>query len=239
MNKEFILNEIRRSAVDGEALGREKFERVTGIRVSDWRGKYWARWSDAVKEAGYKPNSLQPSLEFDELALAMIEMIRHYEKYPTQAEVQMYAEKCPEMPNCRTFDKFGGQAAFAKKLVEYCSATSGLDDVIGICRPVAGAISDAPKAEATAKDSAADEYVYLMKQGKNYKIGKSNDTDRRRSNLATGSPEHSEMLHKIKTRVPFLAEKFWKDRFEEKHVRGEWYALDAEDIRTFKRCRFM
>lgn len=51
MNKQHILAEIARIASrnGGVALGRERFFQETGIKESDWLGKYWARWSDAVK----------------------------------------------------------------------------------------------------------------------------------------------------------------------------------------------
>jgi len=38
-----IIGEIRRTARDGRALGKMAFERETGIKESDWSGKYWAR----------------------------------------------------------------------------------------------------------------------------------------------------------------------------------------------------
>jgi len=65
MNKQHILNEIIRTAKEnnGIPLGRDRFERETGIKYSDWYGKYWARWGDAVKEAGLEPNKLQSAYD--------------------------------------------------------------------------------------------------------------------------------------------------------------------------------
>lgn len=62
MNKQHILDEIKGTALEngGKALGRDRFERVTGISQSDWYGRYWARWGDAVREAGLEANVLQP-----------------------------------------------------------------------------------------------------------------------------------------------------------------------------------
>jgi hypothetical protein len=53
MNKQHILDEISRTAKDndGVPLGAARFEAETGIKVSDWRGRFWARWGDAVREA--------------------------------------------------------------------------------------------------------------------------------------------------------------------------------------------
>lgn len=58
MNKHHILDEIRRTAATNgdRPLGRDRFERETGIKMSEWEGRYWARWNDAVREAGLSPN---------------------------------------------------------------------------------------------------------------------------------------------------------------------------------------
>ena len=54
MNKEHILKEIDRTAKEnnGTPLGSARFAKETGITKSDWLGKYWTKWSDAVIEAG-------------------------------------------------------------------------------------------------------------------------------------------------------------------------------------------
>ena len=65
MDKRHILLEIARTAAlnGGVTLGRERFFQETGIKESDWMGKFWARWSDAVKEAGGIPNRLNAPLD--------------------------------------------------------------------------------------------------------------------------------------------------------------------------------
>lgn len=61
MKKDHIIAEIRRTAAlnGGVPLGRLVFFKETGIKESDWTGRFWARWNDAVREAGFEPNQKQ------------------------------------------------------------------------------------------------------------------------------------------------------------------------------------
>jgi len=64
MIREHILQEIKRTAEanHGVPLGWRKFAEETGIRDRDWLGKHWARWGEAVREAGYTPNQMTQAL---------------------------------------------------------------------------------------------------------------------------------------------------------------------------------
>ena len=55
VTKLYILQEIKRTTKDngGTPLRKLQFELLTGIKRYDWFGVYWARWSDAIREAGY------------------------------------------------------------------------------------------------------------------------------------------------------------------------------------------
>ena len=78
MDKQHIINEIRRIAEknNGLPLGVGRFYAETGIRRADWFGKYWARWGDALVEAGYEPNKLQGPYEDEFLLEKLVSLIR-------------------------------------------------------------------------------------------------------------------------------------------------------------------
>ena len=73
MDKQHIIKEIKRTAEmnGGIPLGTSKFYSETGISIQDWDGKYWARWGDALIEAGYEPNKLQGSYD-DEFIIGKV-----------------------------------------------------------------------------------------------------------------------------------------------------------------------
>src|SRR5688572_6162461 len=84
MTKGFILREIKRTAEanGGKPLGHQSFAKETGIKEYDWKGKIWARWSDAVREAGYSPNSFQTAFDDAFLLGKMAELIHDLGHFP-------------------------------------------------------------------------------------------------------------------------------------------------------------
>jgi len=66
--REHILSEIRRTAAEngGVPLDVDRFFAETGVKESDWQGIFWARWADALQDAGVQPyRPLAASTESD------------------------------------------------------------------------------------------------------------------------------------------------------------------------------
>ena len=240
LDKQHILNEIKRTAEvnGGVALGRERFQKETGIKQSDWYGKYWIKWNDVIEEAGYSPNSWGSSYDEAHLIQQLIEFIREIKHFPIQAELKMKARNDKSFPNEKTFfDRFGGKANLASKVIEYCREHSGYDDVIEICESLDVKLKNSINTIETEEVDFG--YVYLIKSGRFYKIGRSKSVGRREYELSIQLPEKTSKIHTIATDDPVGIEAYWHKRFESKRKNGEWFELTQEDIKAFKRRKFM
>lgn len=86
-----IISETQRLAAHngGQAPDNQAFVSATGITETKWRGKYWARWGDALVEAGFKPNAWIGKSDSDTIIPGVIAATRHYNRFPTNAEISM------------------------------------------------------------------------------------------------------------------------------------------------------
>lgn len=240
IDRQHILDEIKRTAKanGGKALGRESFEKETGIKESDWSGRYWARWGDAVREAGLAPNRMNPPLATDAVIGKLAAFIRQLGHFPVMAEMRLRKRADATFPNDKVYSRFGRKAQLVEAVLAYCERQADFEDVAAICKPLL-----APAAEEVSGDDDGDEaqsfgFVYLIKSGRHYKIGRSNAAGRREREIALQLPEKANTVHVIRTDDPVGIETYWHQRFAEKRLNGEWFALTAADVRAFKRRKF-
>lgn len=240
MNRQHIIAEIVRTTEKngGQPLGKKRFQDETGIKDADWLGKYWARWSDAVKEAGYQPNTLQGAYDDDWLIEQLILFIREIGRFPAYGDFRLKAHTDSTFPSRNTFQRLGHKAKMVNVVLSYCRARSGYDDVISICESIAKTETEADETEDVEDDSEYG-YVYLMKSGRYYKIGRSNSAGRREYELSIQLPERVTTQHIITTDDPAGIEAYWHRRFKDRRKNGEWFELTSKDIAAFKRRKFM
>ena len=243
VDRQFIVGAIQRTAASngGEPLGRERFARETGIRPSDWLGRYWARWGDALIEAGFEPNQFMQRIDDADLIAALIPEIRRLGRIPTSAELRLRAHEDGErFPSHSVFGRLGGKAEVRRRLLDYCQGRPEYSDV----ELVLQAAADRPRRRPLDDSSACDDNggfgsVYLMKSGRYFKIGRTNSSGRRERELAIQLPERAETVHVIETDDPVGIERYWHQRFADHRKNGEWFDLPAADVKAFKRRKFM
>ena len=240
MNKDHIISEIVRTTEEnnGKPLGTQRFERVTGIKKSDWYGKYWTKWGDALKEAGYKPNTFQKAYDPDILIRHAIDLIRELGCFYTYGDLRMKSHNDSAFPSHSTMGKLGKKYEAASKILEFCEGQEGFNDVADICRPICRR-SQVYVLDDTDDGEEEFGFVYLIKSGRYYKIGRSISAEKRHYEINLLLPEKAKLIHKIKTDDPVGIEAYWHKRFEDKRARGEWFELSAKDVKVFRQRSFM
>lgn len=236
MEKEQILKEIRRTAEanGGKPLGVARFETETGIKPWDWE-RFWARFGDAVKDAGFVPNQLQGAYDEGFLFEKLIGLTRKLGRFPSSRELTGAKNDDTEFPSKKVFQRMGSKAQLAAKLREYCHGKDGYDDIAAFCSTVLVTPHAVASDDGKASDLVGE--VYLFKSGRHFKIGKTKDTVRRGSEIRIQLPEKVNLIHSIKTDDPSGIEAYWHDRFDSKRMEGEWFNLNSADVKAFKRWR--
>jgi hypothetical protein len=246
-DKQFILGEIRRTADlnSGKPLGQRAFLTATGIAVHEWLGVHWARWGDALLDAGFEPLEWTGAVDEEKIFDALIPLIRKYMRYPTKAEILIEKRGNAQIPAPNVLlRRFGERANVIQKIREHCAEGEAYEDVAGILakEPVGKSPKSAaypPKTDAGKQKPSG--YVYLVKSGKLHKIGLAAENPfRRKSELHRQTAEGIEDVHTITAidDAPGI-ERYWHERFKEKRQHGEWFDLSAEDISAFKKRKWM
>lgn len=237
-DKEQILDEIRLMAEKsgGRAPGRERFAAETGIRESAWLGRYWARWSDAVQQAGLEPNTLQRRSDDDEALRRYALETRRLGHPPTHAELRLLRRTDKTMPSSGVYERLGPKSILLAKLSSYCDEHPDFADVGELIAPL---LVEKSAEETDSGKELVEGFVYLLKAGRHYKLGRTNSIGRREYEIGLQLPEQAVKVHDIRTDDPVGIEAYWHRRFADTRRNGEWFELDGADVRAFKRRKFM
>ena len=241
MDRQHILEEIRRTAKanHGIPLGWRRFEAEAAIGHYEWFGQFWSKWSDAIREAGLEPNRISEAYTDEFLVERLVLLTRSLGHIPTNSELCLATNTQVDLPSEKVFRRLGPRAQRGARILAYCAANVGYDDVATIWAQAAvQGNADTPAAEEVAAPGIVG-YVYLFKHGarREYKIGRTNNALRREGELAIQLPEKIAPIHYIKTDDPGGVEAYWHSRFANKRKEGEWFQLTPQDIAAFKRWK--
>lgn len=233
--KDQIISEIQRTAETngGTPLGQSTFEQATGISTSVWRGKYWRTWGDAVKAAGFEPNTKNEAYDQAFLVLSLARLARKNKRFPTYADARLEREFDKAFPAHQALSRLGSLEERIELVRQFVSDHPDFTDVLDILPP---------PDETTASQSPPalqDGFVYMgllqIGREKRYKIGKTTLVDRRKDQISLQLPEDLVLVHYIRTDDATGIEKYWHERFAARRNKGEWFSLTNEDVKIFKR----
>lgn len=229
--REQIIGEIKRVAEEnGRPPGKRVFELETGIREAEWYGIYFRSWKEALNEAGFEPNKMQTKLSSEKVIRKFAEAVRHFGRIPAAIDIRMYSRNQKNFPSHNTFtNHFGSKTGLIEALAKWVRENDDFADLLDLL----------PEHEEDPVSALpAEGFVYLLKSGNHFKIGRSSELERRVKQISVALPEEVTLEHVIRTDDPPGIEAYWHRRFAERRARGEWFRLKASDVRAFKRRRF-
>ena len=239
MNKEQILNAITRIASTNEGVppGKQQFFKETGVKESSWSGKYWLKWGDALIEAGYLPNQMQKAFTDEVLLERYAHLMKEIGRIPTSADLRMKSRSDEAFPSHNTFARFGLKQHLLERLLIFCQQHHAYADLIKALESVPK--SGVPLKEKDVSAKAEEGHVYLLMFGAEYKIGSSNNVERRFREIKTQMPYDGKIIHAIATSDPSGIETYWHQFFKDKRLKGEWFNLSTNDVAYFKKRKLM
>ncbi len=206
------------------------FEKETGIRMQEWYGVHFRSWGDALTEAGFEPNEKQGRLSSEMILRKFAEAVRHFGRIPANVDIRMYSRERNDFPGHTTFfNHFGNKTNLLAALRDWVRKNDEFSDLVALLPDPKRTESPSPPTEG---------FVYLLKSGSYYKIGRSKEIERKMKKIRVSLPEEVSLEHVIRSDDPPGIEAYWHRRFSERRARGEWFQLTVADLRAFKRRKF-
>lgn len=235
--RDHIIREIQRLVKEtGKPPGSKLFSTETGIGEHQWRGKFWARWGDALTEAGFAPNAWTERVPKDVALQSFVQACRHFGHFPTWDEFRLYRTSVDQSaPSERAVrDGFDGQGGLILALRQRAGEDDSFADIAAM---LPADVGHRP-AEAPRARDVSDGFVYLIRSGEFFKIGRSDDLERRVKQIKVALPDKADLVHSIRTDDPPGIEAYWHRRFADKRANGEWFRLTSLDVTAFKKRKF-
>ncbi len=231
-----ILRLIRQLADQngGEPPGQTKFQTETGIKHHEWRGKIWRRWGDALTEAGYAAKTWVTQIPEEEIFEAVADLTQRLGKFPTSSDLIYESVHNAQFPGQKTIAQRWSMADLAQSIREFALNRQ----INGVAEHCDTYLATRPRREQVADNDTKIEplgYVYMLRYGKDYKVGRTSSVQRRSRQIQIELPETTDLIHAILTDDPTGVETYWHRRFQEFRGNGEWFRLPAGAIAAFKK----
>lgn len=180
-------------------------------------------------ESGLTPNVKNEKFGLEFIFLKLAESVRHFGKVPTASEIRLYQKIDTDFPNTKTISRhFGSLTSVPDRLADWARTNDpSLISILGERRTAQ--LEQSPPKEGL---------VYLIKSGAHYKIGRSDEIERRVKEIRISMPEAATLVHSIRTDDPSGIETYWHKRFADRRANGEWFKLRNADVMAFKRRKY-
>jgi hypothetical protein len=216
-SKEKIISTYSRLVKEqsGKLIGERIFMRETGFSHYHWTGGYWRSWSVFQADSGYAPNNQTEKIPDKILLHRFAELALERNEIPTEADLMLKRKEDLSFPSKATYRRWGSRDALLAKVAEYCERDGQFAPVLDFLKQGVSNSLDHRLESGYIKG-----FIYLLRFGKNYKLGRTNVVGRRLRELAIQLPQKPDTVHVIETDDPEGIEQYWHRRFAGKRQGG-------------------
>ncbi len=241
MTKDEVIQRIKQLSAAGEQhVSYRGFLAETGVKDKWLRTQEWfGSWNSLLSEAGLSTREFRTTRIAPEVIVeAVVRLVERIGTWPTDDELRREKKRNSEFPSESVITSMRRSGELARLFIELGKTNERF----------AAALAHAPKSftlvvpampSAEGPDERVKGYVYMLRSGRSYKIGKSIDPSRRYREIRLELPEETHQIHTIPTDDPSGIEAYWHQRFAAKRIRNtEFFNLTGDDIRAFKRREY-
>ena len=241
LDKAFVVNRIRElTESNGGQVSFRCFVHETGIPGQRLRRQEWFQgWNALLEELGINTSSfLKSRIPDASVAAAVARLIERIGRWPTEDEFVREKKVDPSFPSVSIIRRLKKEGKLLNLLQNYCDGDASL---AAVERVVAEQSAVQSGSEPSTENNIAQldriqGYVYMLRYGRKYKIGYTVTPVRRFRDVRIELPGETTQVHAIATDDPKGIEDYWHRRFSAKRIRKtEWFELNADDVRVFKR----
>lgn len=240
MDSQKILGAVKRLAVEngGEPPGERAFYSQSGLTLIHLRRAGFANYGEARERAGFGRGAMQGSYSEDELFEPLARLTRDKGRFPTKGEIDV-ARFATGTPSYSAYSRSTRRGPLRERFVEWCGSRPEFADVAELLQRHAAPPNRSPQAPSRKLVTG---FVYLLRYGstgRDFKIGCTDNVDRRESQIDMMSPTDVRRIHVIETDDPSGIERYWHERFASKRIKNkEIFRLTPEDVAAFKRRKY-
>ena len=228
------------AAKNGGKISFRSFIEEAGIPQQRLRKALWfPGWNKFLQEIGLSTkeffNERTPN---SDIVSAVAELVKRLKHWPTEDEFVKEKKVNSAFPDVSLIRRAKKSGTLRLHLEHYRPE----DETCAIVRDIAKRLPVAANEdEADDSDTSmrVQGFVYMLRNGRRYKIGFTNSPVRRFREVRIELPDETIQVHTIPTDDPKGIEDYWHRRFASKQIRDtEFFELDANDIRAFKRRKY-
>ena len=239
-----VIEMCRRVALEngGRPPGSPAFYRSTGLSPLSLHDVGIRTYGDLCELAGYPKNKLRAQLTPDELLRPLAELTVRLGRFPNQTDREMARRADSLVPSYEAYRTAEAKKGYVPvQLLDWCSGRPEFSSAQAILRqflldnPLSTVAENVRSSSSDTSTSSGTRYA-----GRHFKVGMSEDVQRRNNQIDKMNPHQVRVEHVIETDDPRGIEKYWLSRFACRCLpdKNEIFALSPEDVAAFKRRKY-